>query len=316
MNSLLVSRGDEAAREWFLPQPGGSPEEHRGEVCRFRLNAEGFARGRGVFSLTDEFVEGAGTACASAESWRAAEVSVSGRPEKKASSGLEFKEVLGEESNCGREKKGVQRRGALRKSTEFAEKRKPQEHRPEACAYLEGLFAPGADGRLRRRGLRLQRPALRDSTWRCMGILDAGVGGGGRRLRGGRLLRCRRGGRWGWHQSSSQGAEGASAEEFSWTPGWAMVEMALSFELREEDSESGLRLYERKMKKRRPAEARRALGREGTGGSALTRGGSDSSGWRRRRRRLRRMVPDISGILDLRRGTDDQGRAGPAGSGE
>ena len=64
----------------------------------------------------------------------------------------------------------------------------------------------------------------------------------------------------GWHQSSSQGAEGASAEEFSWTQ-VAMVEMALSLNCvrrmpREAPATSG-------RWRAAPAEARRALGEKG-----------------------------------------------------
>src|SRR6267378_6404035 len=51
--------GDEARDSGFAAA-GRAPEEHRGEVVGFDLNAEGFA-GAEEFFLADEFVEGAGT---------------------------------------------------------------------------------------------------------------------------------------------------------------------------------------------------------------------------------------------------------------
>jgi len=87
MNSLLVRRAMRRARV-VLPQPEVPRRASRRGVG-FDLNAEGFA-GAEEFFLADEFVEGAGTH-ALGERLEAAEVSGSGRPEKKAHVYLECK---------------------------------------------------------------------------------------------------------------------------------------------------------------------------------------------------------------------------------
>src|SRR5260370_12582272 len=58
-NEFALSEAGDEARERGLATTGRSPEEHRGEVGGFDLNAEGFA-GAEKFFLADEFVEGGG----------------------------------------------------------------------------------------------------------------------------------------------------------------------------------------------------------------------------------------------------------------
>ena len=84
----------------------------------------------------------------------------------------------------------------------------------------------------------------------------------------------------------------------------------VELELSEENAEGGSG-YERKMKSGACGGAE-GFGREGTGGSALTRGGSDSSGGAEGGGGAEDGA-NISGILDSGE-DDDQGRAGAAGS--